>query len=349
MQRELLSPFPLLNGEGDLTQPGFSRRPLAEYRRGAVRSAPFSIREWDDYYVGNQRFGISLTVADIGYAKADAAAVFCFSGPDAPRQTAKVVLRPCSPGQSGLPASSQQGVTASSGRTHALLFRHTDHPTLGRTRELLFHMDRFQDGQPLHGRILLSQEPRDSMVLYAPFDRPGRFLFSRKLCCLRASGAVFLGERRFTFDPADSFGVLNWGRGAFPRRGSWCWASASGLAAGVPVGFSVGHGSQNALAATENMAFFNGAGHKLSGVIFHLPAAGGAAAAAPWIFSSDDGRLSLRFFPVLERTGQCGAGPLRLVRRRAFGRFSGWVRLDSGAKLELTQLMGFAERGEYRW
>lgn len=54
------------------------------------------------------------------------------------------------------------------------------------------------------------------MVICTPFDKPGCFYFNQKINCMRARGQVRLGEKTYVFDPADSFGVLDWGRGCGP-------------------------------------------------------------------------------------------------------------------------------------
>ena len=72
-------------------------------------------------------------------------------------------------------------------------------------------------------------------------------------------------------DPADSFAVLDWGRGVWTYHITWYWASASGLVDGVPFGFNLGYGFGNTSAATENMLFYSGKAHKLSRVRFKIP------------------------------------------------------------------------------
>ena len=44
-----------------------------------------------------------------------------------------------------------------------------------------------------------------------PFEKPGQFYFNQKINCMRAEGTVTYGyhNRTYTFDPADSFAVLD--------------------------------------------------------------------------------------------------------------------------------------------
>ncbi len=348
MQHEITRAIPLLDRRGELTEPGYAKSLLPVYDRRAVKASPLRIKEWDYYYVGNDRFGVALTVSDNGYLGLDSVSLLSFAGQ--PWQITKSPIRPLSLGRTGLPASSACGVTASSGRRHALCFRHVDHPRFGPARELTFHMDRFRDGEALDGRLYLFDEPEQSMVICTPFDKPGHFYFNQKINCLRASGEVTLGVERFVFDPSESFGVLDWGRGVWTYHNTWYWGSASGLLDGVPFGFNIGYGFGSSLAATENMLFYGGLAHKLSGVVFHIPRRDGRADyLSPWSFSSDDGRFSMDFRPVLDRAAKLSTGPVSSDQHQVFGRFSGRARLDDGRVLEIRDLMGFAERVENRW
>lgn len=51
MQNEVISPSPLHDDKGHLTQPGWARTPLFTYKRNRVKARPFRIKEWDYYCV----------------------------------------------------------------------------------------------------------------------------------------------------------------------------------------------------------------------------------------------------------------------------------------------------------
>ena len=71
MQHEITRSIPLLDESGNLTEPGFARRLLPVYDRRQIKVNPTRIKEWDYYYIGNDRFGLALTVADNGYMGLD--------------------------------------------------------------------------------------------------------------------------------------------------------------------------------------------------------------------------------------------------------------------------------------
>ena len=112
------------------------------------------------------------------------------------------------------------------------------------------------------------------MVICTPFDKPGHFYYNQKINCMRAKGSVKYGARLYEFDPADSFAVLDWGRGVWTYHNTWYWGSASYHVDGVPFGWNIGYGFGNTAAASENVLFYNGRAHKLSQVKFNIPGGG---------------------------------------------------------------------------
>ena len=58
MQHEITRPIPLLDSKGNLTEPGWARSLLPVYDREKVKGGILRLKEWDYYYVGNDRFGV---------------------------------------------------------------------------------------------------------------------------------------------------------------------------------------------------------------------------------------------------------------------------------------------------
>lgn len=188
------------------------------------------------------------------------------------------------------------------------------------------------------------------MVICTPFDKPGHFYFNQKINCLRARGAVTLGDRTYRFDREDSFAVLDWGRGVWTYHNTWYWGSASGLVEGVPFGFNLGYGFGDTRAATENVLFYGGKAHKLGYVIFHIPLDRGKPDfLAPWTIHDDEGRLELTFQPVMDRASCTDAKVIKSDQHQIFGRFTGTAVLDDGRTVELENFFGFAEKVENKW
>lgn len=343
MQHEITERIPLLNEQGNLTQAGYAKRLLPVYDRAKVRAAPARLKEWDYYYVGNDRFGVALTIADNRYMGLDSISFLSFKG--RPWQVTKSPMRAFPMGRTALPVTSAGGVTASSGKKHAILFE-----VEADKRTLTAHMDRFKDGKDIDIRLTLTGEPEESMVICTPFRKQGHFYYNQKINCMRASGFVKLGNDIYLFRPKDSFAVLDWGRGVWTYHNTWYWGSASGLVDGVEFGFNIGYGFGDTSAATENMLFYGGKAHKLSQVSFHIPERNGKPCyMRTWRFTSDDGRFEMEFSPIIDRAACTDVKLIKSDQHQVFGRFSGTAVLDNGSKLAIQDFMGFAEKVENKW
>ncbi|MDE7004018.1 MAG: DUF2804 domain-containing protein [Oscillospiraceae bacterium] len=343
MQHEITQRIPLLDGEGNLTQAGFARRLLPVYDRKKVRGGLTRLKEWDYYYIGNDRFGLALTIADNSYMGLDSISFLSFEGK--PWEVTKSPMSALPMGRTGLPSTSAAGITASSGKKHAILFQVGE----GK-RQLTAHMDGFKDGKPLDAQVTLTGEPEESMVICTPFEKKAHFYYNQKINCMRASGVVRIGEEEYRFTPEDSFAVLDWGRGVWTYHNTWYWGSASGLAEGADFGFNIGYGFGDTSAATENMLFYRGRAHKLSQVNFGISMKDGKEDyMKPWRFTSDDGRFEMDFVPVIDRVSCTDVKLIKSDQHQVFGRFSGTAVLDGGDRLEVRDLFGFAEKVENKW
>ncbi len=343
MQHEITSAIPLLNAQGDLTEPGYAKKLLPVYDRRAVKGGFTRLKEWDYYYVGNDDFGVALTVADNSYMGLDSVSFLSFQG--TPWQITKSPMRAFPLGRTGLPQTSSAGVTAASGKGYALVFLAED----GK-RTLTAHMDKFRGDEAIDIGIELTDEPEESMVICTPFSKAGHFYFNQKINCMRAGGSVKLGTEEYVLDPSVSFGVLDWGRGVWTYHNTWYWGSASGLVNGDPFGFNIGCGFGDTSAATENMLFYKGKAHKLSEVKFHIPMNGKKEDyLKPWRFTSDDGRFEMDFTPILDRASNTDFKLLKSDQHQVFGRFTGTAVLDGGEKIQIRDFMGFAEKVENKW
>lgn len=343
MQYEIKEGIPLLDEQGNLTQCGFARQLLPVYDRNRVKGGFARLKEWDYYYVGNDRFGVALTIADNSYMGLDSISFLSFKG--TPWEITKSPMRVFPMGKTNLPPTSAAGVTAISGKGYSMEFRVEDG-----VRVLTAHMEKFLDGKPIHIEITLEREPEESMVICTPFDKPGHFYYNQKINCMRASGTIRLGNTVYTLEPDSAFGVLDWGRGVWTYHNTWYWGSASGLVDGEDFGFNIGYGFGDTSAASENMLFYKGKAHKLEDVTFHIPMQDGKEDyLQPWTFTSSDSRFEMNFVPIINRASCTDFKILKSDQNQVFGRFSGTAVLDDGTVLQVRDLLGFAEKVENKW
>ena len=342
-QHRITQPGPLHDERGRLTQRGYATSLLLQYDRSCVAASPLRIKEWDYYYIGNDSFGLALTIDDNGYMSLDSISLLDF---DAKWQqtTSRMGFMPL--GRRKLPATSARGDIDVSGRGYEMHFKND-----GLRRSLYGSMQNFRGTDAISFDITLTDAPRDSMVIVTPFAQDEKaFYYNQKINCLRAEGRALFAGREYLFSPATSFAVLDWGRGVWTYENTWYWGSASGIAQGRRVGFNVGYGFGDTSAASENMVFVDGVAHKLSQVTFNIPMKNGREDyLSPWTFTSDDRRFEMDFAPILDRAACTDAKLILSDQHQVFGRYSGRMILDDGSALDVKSLTGFAEKVHNKW
>ena len=333
----------LLNADGKLIEPGWSRTEVQEYERSAIKKPAFRIKEWDYYYImsNENNFAFCITVSDLGYLGLNSVSFISLTNAV---DTTDSVIVPFPMGNYKMPPSTKTGdVSFRNGKIAVEFLNRGDH------RILRMDYPSFDGGKGIRCCIKLYDIPEDSMVIATPWDEDSRaFYYNQKINPMRASGKVQYDGITYNLNPETDFGGLDWGRGVWTYDNYWYWGSGSGQVDGVPFGWNIGYGFGNTSAASENMLFYNGRAHKLSQVKFHIPG-GEKDYLAPWTFTSDDGRFEMNFAPVLDRASCTDVGVIKSDQHQVFGRFSGKAVLDDGKVIEVKDFPGFAEKVENKW
>ena len=341
MQHEIQIALPLLNRKGSLTDSGWARDALPIYRRADVRGSRLRIKEWDHYLVSNSRFALSLTISNYSYMKYASASLIDFVKRS---ETTKSTMPVISRATLEMSESSLSGNTSFSGPGFGIFFNNDS----GR-RTLICHVDKFGGEGPLSAKILLPDEPAESIVTATPFEKPNQFYYNRKILGMSASGEVIYGGKTWEFDAGDSAATLNWGRGIWPRRSVRYWSAGYGELDGAKFGFNLGYGYSKH-PTTENAIFYNGVIHKLEKAVFYIPVREGARDyLAPWRITSSDGRIEMDFEPQMDRSQRRDTGLFHGERHQVFGNFSGTATLDDGTVLEIRDFFGFVDSSENKW
>ena len=339
MQHEILKASDLLGQQGELIQKGWARDMILDYHRQDVKAPAFKIKEWDYYAVLSDEQGISFTISDMGYIGFIGVTVFDFS---AAQEISNSITTILPMGGFNMPESSKQGDVIFQNKDLSLRFIRKEY-----SRILEVDWKNFQSGRDLQGSVELTQPDDDTMLIATPFaENPKAFYYNHKINCMPAQGSFTLGSKKIEFSQDNAFGVLDWGRGVWTYSNTWYWGSASGLANGQRVGLNIGYGFGDTAAASENIIFVDGRGHKLDAVSFHIPE---DDFLKPWHFSSNDGHLELDFAPILDRYSNTNALVIQSWQHQVFGRFSGEVTLDDGKVFQIKNLLGFAEKVKNRW
>lgn len=334
-QNEITSSLELLDRHGHLNQEGWARQPFWRYNRRAIKAPWFRIKEWDYYYVLSEEHnkGITFTFSDLGYAGLMAICWLDFDMGTA-EQADTITLLP-----RGRLTSQSEGPLEFSDDKIELSIHH-------RSRQ--HRLEFSAGGLDLSGELILEQPEGDESLNIASSwaENRRRFYYNQKITCMNASGTVKVRGIDYRLSPDSAFGGLDWGRGAWTYRNRWFWASGSGRLEGDAFGFNFGYGFSDRTSASENALFHRGKAHKLGELVFGFDPDNYTA---PWTIKDEDGRLDLRFNPIVDRNSSVNLGIIRSVQHQVFGRFTGTAVLDDGTELKLDKFLGFAEDVLNNW
>ncbi len=332
---EVTSVQKLLRVDGSLKEPGWSRQLVQIYSREDIKAPKFRIKEWDYYLVVSKECALAFTISDDGYVGLHSVSLITFG--DTPWEHTETILQPFPMGKLHLPETSERGNTVYRDRRLNMEFAKED----GR-RRIVCSFKNFLDGKTFTCDLTLEQPPMDTMVIATPWKESRKaFYYNQKINCMRASGEAHFDGKTYVFDPGTDFGTLDWGRGVWTYDNTWYWGSGNGVVDGKPFGFNIGYGFGDTSAASENILFYDGVGHKLDDVTFHIPK---HSYLEPWKISSSDGRFEMDFIPVLDRAAKIDVKLITTDQHQVFGKMSGTAVLDDGTKLEIHDLLCFCEK-----
>ena len=338
MQNELTQPGSLLDARGRLAQVGWSRKRLLDCNLEQTRFYRFRIKRWDYYAIFTPKRFFSATIADLGYA----GNIFVYTLDFATGELHEEGL--VIPFGNGirLERNPEAGEASFQNDKVSLQF-HVD----GGKRRVDVQWAGYHNGRGIHAEIVLDSLPEhESMNIVIPIGAR-RFYDNTKINCMPAHGFIQYGDQREDLDPATCIGSLDWGRGVWEYQSYWNWASASGfLPDGRTVGLNLGQGFGDLSKATENAIVLNGRIHKLGVVRFNYKS---GDYMHPWCFTDDEERLDLTFTPFKDRTARTNLGIIFSEVHQMFGRYHGMVVLDDGSRLQIHDLIGFAEEHHARW
>ena len=338
---KLLSEGPLLDTKGNLVEPGYSNTLIKEYHRKMIHGLRWRIKEWDYYYVGNQDYGLCLTISDVSYLALISVTFLDFKNQ---KQPAKTILKPFTFGKMKLPNTSETGDVSFSNKQCQISFTHE-----GNLRHLKAHLVKFTDGKDLSADILLEETNKDTIVVATPFNKKKHFYYNQKINLMKATGKVIIGDETFDFSK-DTFGLLDWGRGVWTYKNTWYWSSLNGVYNGHHIGFNLGYGFGDTSTHSENIFYYDDKSYKLDDVEFVIPkdSKGNDDYLSEWKFISQFGDINLTFKPILNRHDDTNVLVIRSKQNQVFGLFSGYFLID-GEKIEFKNLLGFAEKVYNRW
>jgi len=326
MATEITQPFSLLGPDGRLNPAaiGWSRLPL---HRCNLRGHPLRKKRWDFWAVASEACYLAVTVADLDYA---GLAALTFLDVATGVFTERFGVAPLGRGFE-LPETVRGGSldVAAGGVT--------------------IRIEEGEGSTRLHGRAagmeidVTVERPAgvESVNVLVPFGA-GRFHFTSKQPALAARGVATVAGSRVA---VDGFACLDFGRGVIPYRTSWFWAAGAGRTGGRTIGMNLGGRWTDGTGVTESGIVVDGKLHKIGAP---LAFERGADPLAPWCIVAPDG-LAVELEP---RRARRLRAPLVVAGGKldwAFGRFRGALRADDGTRIDVDDVLGWAEEVWLRW
>ncbi|MDL2323855.1 DUF2804 domain-containing protein [Ruminococcaceae bacterium OttesenSCG-928-A16] len=332
MEKRFTTPGPVLNEQGHPIA-GWASSGILQYNRARIKAPFYRIKEWDWYQVNNDHLALQFTFGHASYAGQIGVTLFNFKTGEKIFTQDKILA---------LPFSSLK-LSASADADGVLLYDKKDMKmrleTRGDTRFLYCKCN------GLEAEITLTRLTPQALAINIPFNEyPTAFYYNHKINCMKALGRVVANGVEYVFDE-NAWGLLDWGRGVWPFHNAWYWSNAAGYLNGQVFGFNLGCGFGNTSAATENCIFYKGEIHKLGAVRFEL----GESYDAPWNLVDEEGRLHLTLAPTYDRETAIKLLWVNNNTHQMFGAFSGFAVLNDGTKLDVHDIIGFAEHAVNNW
>lgn len=336
---ELTGPVDLCTTAGTLAPParGWSRKPL---HRCNLRG-PWGRRKRWDYWAVTNRDGdvLSITYADLDYL---GLVTVAFLDLGARRWIEHGLAIP-------LALGFRQPDTVAGGDIHVALpslFLAIREQPEGTRLEARFRNLR---GHRLEADVLVAHPPgHETLSVVIPWSAE-RFQFTSKHNTRPARGTVRLDGVAHAFGEAnEGYGCLDYGRGLWPYRTTWNWASASGHAEGRVVGLQFGGKWTDGTGFTENALAIDGRLTKIGEELaFEYDT---RDYTRPWtIRARHSGFVDLCFTPAFEKRLDVQLGFGAAHAHICFGHFSGSVRTERDETIRIERLFGWAEEMRARW
>jgi hypothetical protein len=316
-EREIREPVDLcgLDGRLDPAAVGFSRRPL--HRCGGLVGPWGRRKRWHHWCVTTPREAVALTFADLDYLGLLAV---MFVDLERERTFERVAVRPLG-ARCVLPGDAAGGEVVAAWGGVRLAFREVAGGMRLEASARGIEVDVSVDVPVGH----------ETLGVVVPWSET-RFQYTSKQNAMPAHGLVRVrGQVRHL---PDAWACLDFGRGVWPARTEWNWASASGRVDGRVLGLNLGGRWTDGTGANENALCVDGVLHKIgSDVRFDYDL---GSWRRPWRLRGQD--VDLRFAPVVRKHVRVPSLSL------CFGRFDGRV-LDQPVR----DLVGWAEEFRTRW
>lgn len=190
-----------------------------------------------------------------------------------------------------------------------------------------------------------SDNEYESLNLCTKAGRTG-WVYAQKAAGVKAKGRIKSGLGDFDLSAQNAYAHHDFSAGYMRHETWWNWACFSGeLADGRKVGLNISCGV-NETSYSENCFWLDGKYLPIGLADFEFERGN---ADSEWRVFTVDGRLELHFKPLGAHVEKVNAILLASDFSQFFGRFNGFIILENGEKLTITDQLGFVEDQFARW
>lgn len=225
-------------------------------------------------------------------------------------------------------------------------------PSRAATGDITIEIDESPEGTRLQARcgtvsfdvFAESPEGHEALGVVVPWTKR-LFQYTVKDVARPARGTLTIDGVETVVPAGESWAVLDHGRGRWPYSMHWNWGAASGVCEGRTVGIQIGGKWTDGTGSTENSLLVNGRLHKISEeLVWDYDV---TDFLAPWHIHGELADLTLT--PFYDKVSSTNLLILSGSTHQCFGHYTGWMLDDSGQRIRVDGLLGFAEAVHNRW
>ncbi len=289
MQKEIKKESSVLDANGMVRNPGWSRQPLFFLDKTALKNR-FTFSEKDSYIISSPDITLQLSVEENGIVSQVSALIVDFNTGAIDHKSLRNYM---SFGRLNMPHSSESGDTVFMNPRVSMNFANT-----AINRYIRCEFVNFYKHKNLYVNLELSENIDESLNVLIPQDSdPKGFLLKRFMPAMKASGIIRIGGEEYKLTKENSYAYLNWMR--LNTREKTCY---HGLYADTTIGskqfaLCLCGGFGDVSLGGENCYFYDGRLNKLASV-----KAFGTEEKPhkPWHFTAGTNALDITFKPQLK-------------------------------------------------
>lgn len=181
---------------------------------------------------------------------------------------------------------------------------------------------------------------KDKMVIATPFEKPTQWYLNYKENCFVANGYARVDDLEMKI--VDGNGLIDWGRGVWPRKHEWVWGNGSTMVDGKHFGFNIGWGFGDLSHATENMFFLDNKAYKLGEVEE-------TRVGDVYRYTDKEHKFTFNVTPIFDNFTHTKAPTVNNTCHQVFGTWRGFVTLPNGKTIEIPPFIAFCEHAKNNW